>query len=70
MSSFPPLTGPIRPMTGIAGAPPDLAAPPPGCKFHPRCPRALTEVCCAPRPVLRDVCDGHAVACARVEVPA
>ena len=25
MSSFPPLTGPILPLTGIAGAPPDLA---------------------------------------------
>ena len=24
----------------IPGAPPDLAAPPPGCRFHPRCPFA------------------------------
>ena len=37
MSSFPPLTGPILPLTGIAGSPPDLAQPPPGCRFHPRC---------------------------------
>ena len=22
----------------IPGSPPDLAAPPPGCRFHPRCP--------------------------------
>jgi oligopeptide/dipeptide ABC transporter ATP-binding protein len=22
----------------IRGAPPDLASPPPGCRFHPRCP--------------------------------
>ena len=24
-------------LTGIAGRPPDLAHPPPGCRFHPRC---------------------------------
>ena len=39
MSSFPPLTGPIVPLTGIPGSPPDLAQPPPGCRFHPRCPQ-------------------------------
>ena len=25
----------------IAGAPPDLSDPPPGCRFHPRCPHAM-----------------------------
>jgi oligopeptide/dipeptide ABC transporter ATP-binding protein len=25
----------------IPGAPPDLASPPPGCRFHPRCPDAM-----------------------------
>ena len=39
MSSFPPLTGPIVPLTGIPGSPPDLAQPPSGCRFHPRCPK-------------------------------
>ena len=39
MSSFPPLTGPIVPLTGIPGSPPDLAQPPSGCRFHPRCPQ-------------------------------
>ncbi len=33
----------------IAGAVPNLAAPPAGCRFHPRCPRAL-EVCRVERP--------------------
>ncbi|RLG50776.1 MAG: ABC transporter ATP-binding protein [Thermoproteota archaeon] len=28
----------------IPGTPPDLANPPPGCRFHPRCPRAM-DVC-------------------------
>jgi len=27
----------------IEGQPPDLAAPPPGCRFHPRCDRALAR---------------------------
>jgi peptide/nickel transport system ATP-binding protein len=28
----------------IPGAPPDLVDPPPGCRFHPRCPEAM-QVC-------------------------
>jgi len=28
----------------IPGAPPDLIVPPPGCRFHPRCPEAM-QVC-------------------------
>lgn len=37
---------------GIPGAPPSLADPPPGCRFHPRCPSAM-DVCSAvdPAPV-------------------
>ena len=30
-------------LTAIEGQPPDLAAPPPGCAFHPRCPHALAR---------------------------
>jgi oligopeptide/dipeptide ABC transporter ATP-binding protein len=30
-------------LTAIEGQPPDLAAPPSGCAFHPRCPQALTQ---------------------------
>ena len=52
MSSFPPLSGPIVPLTGIPGSPPDLAKPPSGCRFHPRCNRRM-EVCKSvpPRPM-------------------
>ena len=32
----------------IEGAPPDLSDPPPGCRFHPRCPDAM-QVCAAAR---------------------
>src|SRR5262249_27711940 len=35
-----PRLGDRAPKQGLAGAPPNLADPPPGCRFHPRCPRA------------------------------
>jgi oligopeptide/dipeptide ABC transporter ATP-binding protein len=30
-------------LTAVEGQPPDLAAPPTGCAFHPRCPEALPQ---------------------------
>ena len=39
-----PRLGETAPKAGLEGAPPNLADPPPGCRFHPRCPRA-TEIC-------------------------
>ena len=62
MSSFPTLTGEKRRLTGIPGSPPDMATPPSGCRFHPRCSRVLpmhTRV----DPALREVTPGHFVAC-------
>jgi oligopeptide/dipeptide ABC transporter ATP-binding protein len=46
----------------IDGAPPDLSAPPPGCRFHPRCPDAM-KVCAAQFPVPVDAGAGHPVEC-------
>jgi peptide/nickel transport system ATP-binding protein len=40
-----------RPLPAIPGAPPDLAALPPGCAFAPRCPSA--SAACADPPALR-----------------
>ncbi len=37
LESAPDLWGPKR-IRGIPGYPPDLRRPPPGCRFHPRCP--------------------------------
>jgi peptide/nickel transport system ATP-binding protein len=73
MRSFPPLTGPIVPLLGIPGAPPDLARPPSGCRFHPRCPKCSTDdtalyaLQTGERPVLREIEPGHRVACHLVE---
>jgi len=74
MHSFPPLTGPVVRMTGIPGAPPNLASPPEGCRFNPRCPhcdpaadRELFDLQTSVRPLLREVEAGHTVACHLVE---
>jgi peptide/nickel transport system ATP-binding protein len=44
------------------GAPPSLAALPAGCRFHPRCPRAM-DVCRAGEPAVTEAAPGHRVAC-------
>src|SRR5204863_1229313 len=41
MRSFPSISGPLQPLAGIAGSPPDLGHPPSGCRFHPRCPQVF-----------------------------
>jgi peptide/nickel transport system ATP-binding protein len=75
MRSFPPLTGPIVPLVGIPGSPPNLAQPPSGCRFHPRCPLCLPDNAVlygrqtSERPLLREIVPGHHVACHLVEEP-
>ena len=51
LSSFPPLHGPHRQMTGIPGSPPDLRGLPGGCVFHPRC-RYVMDRCRVEAPPL------------------
>jgi peptide/nickel transport system ATP-binding protein len=46
----------------LPGEPPNPSNPPPGCKFHPRCPLA-TELCRAEHPPLREVAPGRLAAC-------
>jgi peptide/nickel transport system ATP-binding protein len=43
MEAFPSIRGPRVPLTGIPGSPPDLARPPAGCRFAPRCPQVMTR---------------------------
>jgi peptide/nickel transport system ATP-binding protein len=51
-----------RPLQAVPGTVPDGLQLPPGCLFHPRCPFAWDR-CRQERPVLREVADGHQVAC-------
>jgi oligopeptide/dipeptide ABC transporter ATP-binding protein len=46
----------------LEGEPPSPLAPPPGCAFHTRCPRAM-ERCRAETPVLEEKAPGRWVAC-------
>jgi oligopeptide/dipeptide ABC transporter ATP-binding protein len=55
----------------IPGAPPDLAEPPPACRFHPRCPHAM-RICAEEAPPVIDRLGGHATECwllARDRIP-
>jgi peptide/nickel transport system ATP-binding protein len=54
MDAFPSIRGPRVDLLGIPGSPPNLAHPPPGCRFEPRCPRAF-DACKTVRPRLYDV---------------
>ncbi|MDE2369489.1 MAG: ABC transporter ATP-binding protein [Burkholderiales bacterium] len=49
-------------LEAIAGTVPRLIAPPPGCRFAPRC-RYASAACTAATPPLREVAPGHKVAC-------
>ncbi len=50
----------------IEGDPPDPIAPPPGCRFHTRCPYAVAA-CSAERPALIADDEGRSVACLRAD---
>ncbi|MBE3137433.1 MAG: ABC transporter ATP-binding protein [Thermoplasmata archaeon] len=51
-----------RKLIPLKGEVPSLIAPPPGCRFHPRCENA-TEQCSQVEPVLREIKKDHYVAC-------
>jgi peptide/nickel transport system ATP-binding protein len=59
LDAFPSIRGPKVPLTGIPGSPPNLADPPPGCRFQPRCPKAF-EDCPKIAPELYNVGGGQA----------
>lgn len=62
MSSFPSIVGEKTELVTIPGEPPDLLAPPSGCRFHPRCPYA-TEICKTDEPEFKEHATGHLAAC-------
>ncbi|PIE81962.1 MAG: dipeptide/oligopeptide/nickel ABC transporter ATP-binding protein [Chloroflexi bacterium] len=62
MQAFPSIKGEKHELITITGEPPDLLNPPPGCRFHPRCPNA-TAICRKEQPKFEDAGKGHVVAC-------
>jgi peptide/nickel transport system ATP-binding protein len=50
----------------LSGPPADPRQRPSGCAFHPRCPSAV-DICAVDDPELRELADGHWVACHRAE---
>ena len=57
-----PRIGDTTPKSSLTGAPPSLADPPSGCRFHPRCPLAM-EVCRREAPPMLVTGRAHRVAC-------
>jgi len=62
IAAVPDLDNPAHKPRGIPGSIPNLLAPPAGCRFHPRCPRA-SDVCRTIKPALRKLGPAHRVAC-------
>jgi len=60
--SFPDIYGPRDLPPWIPGQPPNLLEPPPGCRFHPRCPYAFAP-CSSVDPPAFVVGPGHIAAC-------
>ena len=61
-----PVIGDKSAKEGLGGAPPNLADPPSGCRFHPRCPLVM-ERCKTEMPEMVALSNDHRVACHLVE---
>jgi peptide/nickel transport system ATP-binding protein len=57
-----PRIGDDVPRAGLTGSPPNLASPPSGCRFHPRCPLA-GDRCRRETPTMTALGPDHRVAC-------
>ncbi len=57
-----PRIGGKKELKWIPGVPPDLRSPPPGCRFHPRCPYVM-DVCKRDDPPYFNVGENHYSAC-------
>ncbi|MCW3991286.1 MAG: ABC transporter ATP-binding protein [Candidatus Bathyarchaeota archaeon] len=62
MGAFPSLRGEDITLLSLPGAPPPLIDPPSGCRFHPRCQRAM-EICSRKEPEYIEIKSGHFSAC-------
>ncbi len=57
-----PVIGDRERKIGLTGSPPSLIDPPPGCRFHPRCPHVM-DICSELEPEYQEVAPKHFVAC-------
>jgi len=62
INAFPSVKGPKKPLSILAGEPPDMINLPPGCPFNPRCSLAR-EICREVEPKLVHLGSGRHVAC-------
>lgn len=68
VNSFPNIQAERTAVRSLPGFPPNLLAPPSGCRFHPRCPLA-DEECKQVEPGVREVGGNkHMVACHKAEI--
>ena len=61
-----PMIGDRTGKASLRGSPPNLANPPAGCRFHPRCPYVM-DICRTVVPDLIEATAGHRVACHLVQ---
>ena len=61
-----PRIGDAAPRKSLEGSPPNLAAPPGGCRFHPRCPLAM-DICRVKAPPMTAIAPGHRAACFAIQ---
>ena len=61
MSAFPSVVGEKKELATLPGEPPNLADPPAGCRFHPRCPYATDECMTSEPPIVNR--GGHWAVC-------
>jgi len=47
----------------LTGEPPNPVRPPSGCRFHPRCPHKIDNICSTRKPTLIKISAGHWVSC-------
>jgi len=69
LASIPRFDQPDKELSSIPGSVPNLIHPPPGCRFHPRCPYAM-PVCKEVRPIPQMEGEEHMVACHLYSAPA
>jgi len=62
LKAFPSIKGEKKRLKAIPGSPPDLANPPKGCRFAPRCPYAK-DICLEKEPPVIEISPGHYTKC-------